>query len=179
MGTETPETGNWRSNLQATVQFLNGTLNKGSELARHVDTQSNILIGVSSAIFVFAASRFGGNGGWAFRILELSAALTALVALLAVHPPRFMRKRGQVESLLYHKKIAELDSSEAYCQELERVVGNERMIVAQYATEIYNLYKYSYLPKRLLYRTARNILLVGILLSLLVLFASLITTFAF
>lgn len=149
-----------------TIRLLNGILDRGNAFARHIDTQANILIGVSSAIFILAQSKLNIAGNSEpLLILSLFAAIAALCALLAVHPPKFLRKRGQKESLMYNRKITEYASPDEYQKELSRIMGDQDAIIQQYTVEIYNLYKYYYQPKRALFRLARNILISGIGLS--------------
>src|SRR3990167_7052656 len=145
-----------KKDIGATIRFLNGILEKRDTFARHIDSQVQILIGLSSATFLFSGS----------NLLGTFAALAALVGLLAIHPPRFMRKRGQNESLMYNKKISSFASSSKYEEELRRVVGDQDALIKQYSIEIYNLSKYYYQPKRKLFRISRNLYFAGIGLSL-------------
>lgn len=149
--------------LYLTVQFLDSIMDKGGAFARHVDAQVNILVGISSAIFIFSATR--ANDGLSFFILALFSSISALIALITLHPPRFTRKMGQAESYMYGKQIIQCSSSEIYHRKLIEIISNREEIVHQYAVEIYNLYKYYYRPKRLLFNMARNVLFVGVILS--------------
>jgi hypothetical protein len=155
---------------QTTSQFLSDLLTKANTFATHADTQANILIGVSSALFVFAVSNAGGNSDHPllFYILGFFAALSALVALIGVHPPRVVRKKGQPESVMYNLEITSFSSAQEYEKRLNEVLTQDEAIVRQYALEIYNLYKYYYRPKRLLFSVARNLLFIGIILSFVV-----------
>src|SRR3989344_4164528 len=147
-----------------TIDFLKSILEKATSLNLHIDAQANILIGVSVAIFLFSVAQVDeGNG--ILTILSLSSAFAALTALLAIHPPAFMRKKGQEESLMYNKRIIGFKAADDYRNALEEVVENRRRILEQYAVEIYNTYRFSYRPKRMLFKAARNILLIGVLLS--------------
>ena len=94
------------------------------------------------------------------------AGASALVGLLAVHPPRFMRKRGQPESLLYKKKIESFSSPAEYEKAVLLAMKTPAKTREQYAIEIYNLCKYYYSPKRKLFHVSRKLLFVGIALSL-------------
>jgi len=163
-----------KKDLGATIRLLSVILEKGSGLAKHIDAQSNILIGVDLAIFVFASSRFTAAPDAFFAALSLFAALSSFLALLAVHPPGFMRKRGQEESLLYHKRVTDFASADEYRKAMDGIDGEHDAIVRQFALETYNLYKYSYLPKRRLYKIARNLLLAGIVIGVSVRIAQLL-----
>lgn len=151
-------------NLTAAVNLLASILQKGVEFTRHIDTQSNILISICLAILIFTVTRFQ-SGDKTFLILSIFSTLATLTAFFAIHPPRFMRKRGQNESLLYNKRIAKFPSAKEYRRELAQVVGNQDAIIREYATEIYNIYKYFYVPKRKLFKISRNLLFIGIILN--------------
>ena len=148
------------------IQFLDELLQKSYQFAQHLDTQTDILVGVSSAIFLFSLSRFlDAKGEIPFLILAVFTGLSSLVGLFAIHPPRFMRKRGQEESLMYHKHIMSFSSPAEYGRQLLSVIDDEDRIIKEYATEIYNVSKYYYRPKRRLFHVARNLLMTGILLG--------------
>jgi hypothetical protein len=153
---------------EVTIQILDGLLQKTRSLGNHIDTQTNILVGVSTAIFLFSLSRtLGGEQGILFLILSVFSGISSLVSLLAVHPPTYMRKKGQEETLLYNKTIAQFASSKKYGKELEKIIDNRKVIIEEYATEIYNMSKYYYRPKRKLFHISRNILITGIFFTLL------------
>ena len=148
-------------------QFLDGIAQKTRGLADHIDTQTNILIGVSSAIFLFSLTRILNEGfSWPFFIIGLFSGISAFISLMGVHPPKAMRKQGQKESLLYNKHIANFPSPEDYATKLDNILDDRKEIIHQYATEIYNLSKYYYRPKRKLFHLSRNMLVIGILLAL-------------
>lgn len=152
---------------ESSLQFLDGLLSRAYDFAQHLDNQTSILVGVSSAIFVFSLSLVvEQNGSRPFLILGIFAGCAALVGLFAVHPPKFMRKRGQEESLMYNKSIASFASSADYGDALEKIVDDKNAVIHEYAKEIYNVSKFYYRPKRKLFHLSRNILLAGIVLSL-------------
>lgn len=147
--------------------FLEITLDRISEMCQHLDHVTNILIGISVAVFLFSASELQQHhDDVALIIIAVAAGLSALVGLLAIHPPRFMRKQGQTESLAYNKIIASFENAAAYEAALKEVTHDEAAVEHQYATEIYNLSRYYYRPKKILFHFARTILFVGIALSL-------------
>ena len=151
--------------MGSVVRFLNAFLDKSTRIVQHLDAQINILIGISSAIFLFSASKFlqpNQEISLLFLIITLAAGLSAFVALFAIHPPRFMRKRGQKESLLYNKNISGLNSFKEYAQALKELTTDKDAMIEQYSIEIYNLAKYYYGPKRRLFHLSRNILIIGI-----------------
>ena len=137
--------------------FLQGVAQKTRSLADHIDTQTNILIGVSFAIFLFSLTRIIEEGIQSpFFVIGLFSGISAFICLLGVHPPKMMRKRGQRESLLYNKYIANFPSAKDYADKLNLILDDRDAIVQNYATEIYNLSKYYYRPKRKLFNLARN-----------------------
>lgn len=149
------------------VEFLGGLVEKEVNFTHHLDSQTNILISISTALFLLSSSSFlGGNRDLSLLIISLFSGLSTLVGLLAVHPPRFMREHGQEESILFTKSISHFKSAKEFEEEVTRVVVDHEKIVSQYSLELYNLAKYYYRPKRTLFRWARNLLLLGIALGL-------------
>jgi len=149
--------------------FLSGILQKSGNFARHMDNQTNILVGLSFGIFILSVSQAITESeliSLPLLILAIFSLASALTALFAVIPPRIMRKRGQKESLFYNKEIASFKSSDHYEKELSKVCYDFNRIIHQYALELYNLSNYYYQPKRRLFKCSRNLLLLGIFLSL-------------
>jgi len=160
-----------KKDLGSTIRFLSSIQEKTSSFVQHLDMQANVIIGLSMAVVVFSISRISaGDESVALYILSACSAFSAIAGLYAIHPPKFMRKRGQSESLLYNKAITEAKSAENYQKQLESVIGNSDEIVRQYALEIYNMAAYYYRPKRDLFKLSRNLFLVGIVLGLVSLF---------
>lgn len=155
-----------RDGLSNSIRFLSNILDKSTAFTQHIDSQVNILIGLSSLVFAFSATKMTGDNSTVFLILGLFASVSTVISLLAIHPPRSMRKRGQRESLMYNKKINSFDTPAEYKKRLKDVLGNEDAITEQYALEIYNMNKFYYRPKRALYKLARNIFLAGIVFSI-------------
>lgn len=154
----------------AHLNILSDNLDKATALLRHVDTQANIFIGVCSGLFVFSLTQQSAVQGtsYALTVLAIFSGLGALFSLIAVHPPRSLRKQGQHESLFYHRRINKAASSLQYGRELYKLLGNREAIAKEYGTEIYNIYRYTYSPKRYFFNLGRNFLMLGIVLSLLV-----------
>jgi len=138
-----------------------------SEHTQHLDHQINIVIGISAATFVLTSSMFEKESdSLALFFIMICAGASALIGLLAVHPPHFMRKRGQPESLLYRKKIESFESPEAFEMATKEAMSTPEKTREQYAIEVYNLCKYYYRPKRKLFHASRKLLFIGIFLSL-------------
>ncbi len=156
-------------------RYLTSMLDRANAFVQHLDTQINILLGVCLAIFLYSVGRFIEDRNAIYLlILGIFAGISALICLLAVHPHRFMRKRGQSESLMYNKKIIGFKSALEYSKKLEKTLEDREFLIKEYSTEIYNLYKHYYRPKRKLFNLARNILVDGIILGLLVFLVSLV-----
>lgn len=153
---------------KARIEFLRNTLDKINQNVNHLDTQTNILVGISSAVFAVALAQVSIIKIFTPQILVLGlfSAATAIVALFAIHPPRYMRKKGQNESVFHNKGITHYQAYEKYAQRLEEVLQSDTLVLNEYAQEVYNLAKYYYRPKRDLFKLSRNIFLLGILLSL-------------
>ena len=151
----------------AVITFLAMAIDKTNTMNQHIDDQTNIMVGVGTAVFVFATARFGSTDNkLAFGILGVFAATSALVGLFALHPPRFMRKKGQDESLIFPTHIAATQNVESYIAAIHKVVQKQSLVVEQCSRELYNMSRYYYLPKRWLYRCSRNFLLAGVALAL-------------
>lgn len=157
-------------NTTASFFFISSILQKAENFARHMDNQTNILLGLSSGIFVLSASQIRTENGSIvipLLVLAIFSLVSALMAIFAIIPPRTMRKKGQKESLLYNKKISEFKSPKQYAKELLEVSRDFEKITQECATELYNLSRYYYQPKRRLFKWSRNLLLLGLSLSLL------------
>lgn len=159
----------YSENLSTKIRLLGMILNKTDGFVRHLDAQTNILLGINSAVFVFSASQIKNNGDWSifFIVVYLFSSAASLISLMAIHPPKFMRKRNQKESLMYNKKVAHMKSSHDYAKKIEAMLKSEDEMREQFAIEIYNLCKFYYRPKRKLFNLSRNVLLSGILAGIL------------
>ena len=152
--------------LGAAMRLLQSLLDKTLRIAIQIDMQINILIGLSSALFVFSATNAGGGDARFLYPLAVASAGSAILGLFAVHPPRYMRKSGQGESVLYARRISSYATPEDYAAELATVSLDRDRIFAEYAREVHNLIRFYYQPKRKLFHAARTALLLGIATSL-------------
>lgn len=154
---------------EAEVAVLVQTLEKINNFSQQIDSQSNILIGISLAIFVFASSNLQGEVVELYSlVLAIFAGVSAMVGILVMHPPKFMRKGGDENSMMFIKTIAGHNNADAYTQTLSQTLASRNEIVRQFGLETYNLSNYYYRPKRRLFNLAKDILFIGISLSLLV-----------
>ena len=152
----------------ALVDFFEGVKNKAISFVLHFDSQANILIGINTAIIGISLTIINsGRFTPPLSVIVFFSFCSLICALYSIHPPRFMRKRGQSESLFYNKKINSFPNAEAYAAAVKEMLNNKDEFILNYTTEIYNLYKYSYRPKRDLFKIARNFLITGIMLGLL------------
>ena len=160
------------TDLEAVVEFLDGLSNKIIERTRNLDAQSNVIIGLSTGIFLLAINEVMNSEHLhiTLSLVAFFSALSAIVALIAIRPPAWMVLKGQKQSLLYTQKIASFSSAKKYSRELIKILNCDEDIFHQYAIEIYNLSKYYYRPKRKLFAIARNIFLFGVIFSLIFLF---------
>lgn len=151
------------------LRFFDGIVNRAAAFVKHFDAQTNILIGIGVAVIGFSVSNISKDQSvLEFSILAIFGMSSVFCALYAIHPPKFMRKKGQQESLFYNKKICSFKSSKEYGESIKEMLSNKEMLIDNYSTEIYNIYKYFYRPKRKLFKISRDLLLSGILISFVV-----------
>jgi len=152
---------------EAEVAVLVGILEKITNFSQQLDTQANIIIGLSLAIFVFATSSFqSGNVQPYSFVLAMFAGVSALVGLLVMHPPKFMRRPSKDQSLMFIKHIADSKDAESYARSLKKVISSREETIRQYGLEIYNMSTRYYQPKKKLFNLSKSILLTGIAVSL-------------
>ncbi|QQG41895.1 MAG: hypothetical protein HYV90_01120 [Candidatus Woesebacteria bacterium] len=150
------------------VFVLNEVLHKINGNTEHIDIQVNNLVILGSALFAFSATGYISGGPtihYYLLVLALFSSLSAVTGLLALNPPGFLDKRGQKDSKLYTHGIAGYKFQEDYYEAIKTMLADKEKTVEQYALEIYNLSKFSYLPKRKLFNLSKNLLIVGFLLS--------------
>ena len=149
---------------EVSIIFLGQIMGKATDFVRHFDYQTNILVGIGTAVTAFSITNLNSANG-IFYILGSFSLISVLVGLFAIHPPMFMRKRQQKESLFYNKKICKFDSPDQYAVEIKKILENKDDMINEYCIEIRNLYKYYYQPKRKLFKISRNLLFAGISIS--------------
>ncbi|NTU67156.1 MAG: hypothetical protein HGB08_04520 [Candidatus Moranbacteria bacterium] len=161
--------------LQATIVFLGWLADKIVNSTRNVDAQANIVMGLSTGIFVLAVNEISSSDRFYFTLMFAAAfsAVSAVIALLAIRPLSVMLKNGHEESMFFTRKISSFPSAKKYSEELIKILKTDDEIFYQYGMEIYNLSKYYYRPKRNLYAIARNIFLLGAVVSIISIFIEL------
>jgi len=149
------------------IHFMSDLLEKQVEIRNMLDLRTHIMIGFNSALIVFFATSFGED--WAKSIFFATALISVVVSLLfsimALKPSHFTTKKGQKESLFYHHHIC-AKSPEEYQTEVRAALENERQIYDSYITEVYNLTKYSNVPRKFFLNWSIRILFYGIVFSL-------------
>jgi hypothetical protein len=147
---------------------LNEILQKINGNTEHIDIQINNLVILGAALFAFSAQGFllwDSGGHFYLLILALFSSLSAVTGLFALNPPSFLDKRGQKDSKLYTHGIASYKTPEEYYEAIKNMLADQKKTVEQYSLEIYNLSKFSYVPKRNLFNLSKNLLIIGFLLS--------------
>lgn len=151
---------------EAVISFLTSAIDKTNSMIQHIDDQINILVGISTAVFVFSTTRvYSHNGKLIFTMLGIFSVISAIIGLFGLHPPKFMRKKGQQESVIFPSYIATFNE-ESYSGTVSEKVKYLDKITDECSRELYNMSKYYYVPKRMLYKYSRNVLLAGIIISL-------------
>lgn len=166
---ETKENTSWDGEFGALerVTFMSDLLNKQVEIRNMLDLRTNIMIGFNSALIVFFATSF--NAEWARGIFFFAALLTVVIsmffALMALKPSHFATKKGQKESLFYHHQICTM-TEEEYRREIKDALADEDKIYDTYVREVYNLTKYSNVPRKFYLNSSIRVLFYGIFISL-------------
>lgn len=145
------------------ISFLDSLLNKQTEIRNMLDVRSNIVIGFDSALIVVIVAYFKDNLlANPFLWLTLGILLISLfLAIVALKPPHYQTRKGQAESLFYHHYINSKDM-EDYRKEVHEVLSNEKQIFDAYITEIYNITRYSNVPRKLYLYLSLRVLIYGI-----------------
>lgn len=154
--------------LSSDIRFLTSILNKITGITNNLDSQINILLGIASAMFLYSTSKLTGDHKEVFFVLNIFSAISVLVGLFTVHPPRYFRIKNKdktIANLTNNQKIISFGSAAAYADELEKVLGDKRKITEQYAVAIFDLCIGYYRPKRNMFKLASKLLIAGIALS--------------
>lgn len=166
---ETQENIKWDGEFGALerINFMSDLLNKQVEIRNMLDLRTNIMIGFNSALVVFFATNFQAE--WANGLFFIAALATVVVsmtlALMALKPSHFATKKGQPESLFYHHQIC-AKTEEEYRSEIRDALGNEDKIYDTYIREIYNLTKYSNVPRKFYLNWSIRVLFYGMMISI-------------
>lgn len=167
---ETKENIKWDGEFGALerVTFMSDLLNKQVEIRNMLDLRTNIMIGFNSALAVFFAANLQSilNGGIFFIGATISVVVSMGFSLMALKPSHFATKKGQTESLFYHHQIC-ANTEEQYRNQILGVLANEDSIYDNYIKEIYNLTKYSNVPRKFYLNWSIRILLYGVAVSIL------------
>lgn len=165
---ENPENNHWQGEFGALerVTFMSDLLNKQVEIRNMLDLRTNIMIGFNSALIVFFATNFDAN--WAKSIFFITALIAVVIslifALMALKPSHFTTKKGQTESLFYHHQI-DRSSEDEYQKLVLSNLKDENKIYDTYILEVYNLTRYSNVPRKHFLNWSIRALFYGVLLS--------------
>jgi len=156
------------TDLSAHVRFLGNMLDKTMNQTNNLDGQTNIILGITSAIFLFSATKINSEQSAVFLILMISSALSILGCMISIHPPKFLRvknKHESIKSLFSNKRVNSYSSSQEYADQIMLVAGDARKMTEHYAASIYNTNVNYYRPKRNLFKLSLKVLIAGILLA--------------
>jgi len=147
--------------------MLSDLMRKQNDIRNMLDTRANIIIGFNSALVLFLISGSAKEmlGGFTFSIILITLILSLFSAILALKPPKFLRKKGQAESIFYHDYMTGKPEEE-YEKEVFEVMDEEKMIFRSYITEAYNMSKFSNKPKKFYAHLSIRILIYGILITI-------------
>jgi hypothetical protein len=136
-------------------------------------------VGLSSGLAILSASQIKAENITFIAPLFLLASfslLSASIGIFALIPPKFMRKKGQKESLLYNKEIARC-YCEQYKKDIKSISLDLNKIIDEYSLEIYNICRYYYRPKRRLFKLSRLFLCSGIFISFFIVLLQILNSF--
>lgn len=149
------------------VTFMSDLLNKQIEIRNTLDLRTNIMIGFNSALIVFFATSFqdGFSKNLFFVLALIAVGISMVCAILALKPSHFATKKGRKESLFYHHEI-DKKSAEEYRHEILETLADENKVYDEYILEVYNLTRYSNVPRKFYLNWSIRILFYGIMFSL-------------
>lgn len=156
------------------ISFMDSLLDKQTEIRNMLDVRSNIVIGFDSALIVLLVAYFRDklDGNPAFWILLGSFVVSIFLAIVALKPPHTATQKGQTESLFYHNHINSMDI-EDYRKEIHKVLKDETQIYDSYITEVYNMTRYSNIPRKQFLYSSLRVLIYGMILAVLIYIAML------
>lgn len=157
------------------VTFMDSLLDKQTEIRNLLDVRSNIVIGFNSALIVILVTYFKERlmESPALWVLLATLILSLFLAIVALKPPHYHSKKGQKESLFYHHYIDSKNIDE-YRREIHQALENKDQIFDAYITEVYNITKYSNVPRKFYLYSSLRVLIYGIGLVILVFLISFI-----
>jgi hypothetical protein len=158
--------------------FVSDLLNKQVEIRNMLDLRTNIMIGFDSALIVFFATNF--NAAWAHSIFFVAALIAVIISmffsLMALKPSHFVTKKHQHESLFYHQEISQKTEDE-YKAQIFATLADENKVYESYILEVYNLTKFSNMPRKYYLNWSIRVLLYGVFISLALFLISLLPNF--
>lgn len=149
-------------------QVLSDILNKQLQVTHHLDQRANFVLAISSGLFLFALHGITTRetATLSFLFLAFCSLLSGLFSLLSIKPPRIFLRRKPVWSTMYHDQIDSLSEKELG-KRLAMILKDRQRVIEEYSKEIKNLVSYHLIQKKMFFRPAIPILILGLLGSLL------------
>jgi hypothetical protein len=140
-------------------------------LSALADTKAGLIITISSIVLTIALSRAGDPQlRAALLTLAVACLLALLLAIFAVLPtfaPGRLKGAKQRRNLLFFGHFATL-SEEEFLDEMEKVIGQDTLLIESALRDIYSLGTYLYRKKYRLLRMSYVALVTGFILATLV-----------
>lgn len=149
------------------LRFCADLMRKQIDLVRQVETRANIVVGLSGASIAFAINKVGSANTTWIPVLISSSTLAIIFALMAFKPPKLFSRHGQTSTVFYHTYITKF-SQKSFIKEIKRVTTDIDTTVEQYATETYNIVKYSLQYKKMFAHLAITIFTLGLFATVVV-----------
>lgn len=149
------------------VTFMSDLLSKQSEIRNTLDTRASIIIGFESAVVVVFFTVLSENIKTSFpALIGLFTLIASLVlAIVALKPPHTDSKKGQTESIFYHHFINSLTLPD-YQKQVHQILHNEESIYNAYILEVYNLTRYSNIPRKFYLYLSIRVLIYGLIIAI-------------
>lgn len=150
------------------ITFMSDLLSKQNEIRNTLDTRASIVIGFESAVVVVFFTVLMESIGLTFpSLLGLFTVIASLVlAIIALKPPHMNSKKGQSESIFYHHYINSLTLPD-YQKEVHRTLNDEESIYNAYILEVYNLTRFSNIPRKFYLYLSIRVLIYGLIIAIL------------
>ena len=138
----------------------------------HIDTKINWLLGISGLIMSLSIQYVAGEGNYLFvagtSIIMLSSFFSFVIGLLNLDLPHFMlnSQKHAENNVMFHSHFKGRTVDDV-ANDFKNI-KTEDDVIRQYSTNFYNLVNRNLLFKNRYFNVARNILLCGIILGILI-----------
>jgi len=144
------------------LRFCADLMRKQTDLVRQIETRANIVIGLSGAAIAFAINKASTvDHPLVTPVLVGTALLSIVFALMAIKPPRYLSRHGQIPSVFYHTYITRFTQKD-FVKEISKVSSRVDLTVEEYAKETFNIVKYSLQFKKRFAHLAITVFTLGI-----------------